>query len=87
MRLRCSPGDLVVVVRTAPSMQEFLGRIFRVTELDSSMLYPPCWRTEPEIWKGNTLILADDPSIRPICPGADPVDIDEPLKVPEKVEA
>lgn len=84
MTLRCRPGELAVIVWTAPQFLRFLGRIVKVTSLARDCPVP-AWHTEPPLTgPAGGVILADDACLRPIRPDADPVDVerDEPVEAP-----
>ena len=61
--MRCKVGDLVVIVRTAPEFQNFIGRICRI--LGKSQTYPGQW--EIDIRVGNVKeVVSPDEYLRPI---------------------
>lgn len=81
-KLRCKPGDLVVVIDPA-NASEFLGRIFRVTT--RCPVYPDSWDTDPPQYVPGYLLPASfhDRALQPICPdeSSESIETGEPAEV------
>lgn len=85
-KLRCKPGDLVVVV--GGLYEELIGKIFRVTT--RCKVFPNSWETDPPQFLApyRKPVSFDDVTLRPIRPDESHESIEtggEPVEVVEVV--
>lgn len=78
-KLRCKPGDWVIVVGGDP---EFVGRTFQVTEI----AFGQCWNTQPHQCRASipdVIVAFVDSTLQPLRPDESPEGIvtDEPVEV------